>query len=464
MKQHLVLVVSFVALSVFSLSLTAAAQPRLPARSAANPSGILQSSTTLTYSVFLPLVLNCYPLLVVDPAYADYQGDMAVIHAEAAWQTCPVVSGGGVTIAIIDTGVVLTHPDLQANLVAGYDFVDKDNMPGDGNGHGTNVAGIAAAALNGVGVSGVAPVAKILPVRVLDDSGSGYTSDVANGVIYAADRARILNLSLGSVYPNTTLQNAINYAANTKGRLVVAAAGNCGDSDYPYNGCTAQNQAEYPGAWANVLAVAATDNSNAHASFSTSGSYVDVAAPGVDIYNAFTYNVFTGDYYDYESGTSQAAPHVAGLAALIWSKYPSYTAAQVWNRITSTAVDLGAPGRDNAFGAGRIDVKKALGITLASVNEPAAQLKPAPPAAPLDQRAAPIAPGRVIVKFTSTVNAAQTLHQMGNVAVIESINAIDAQVLRVPVGTEWNVVDQLRAQPGVEYAEPDYVISIIPGK
>ncbi len=122
---------------------------------------------------------------------------MAVIHADDAWRTCPAIMGAGVTIAIIDTGVDLDHPDLKANLLTGYDYVDYDATPEDGNGHGTNVAGIAAAALNGIGVSGVAPSAKILPVRVLDDNGSGYTSDVADGIIYAADRAQVMNLSLG---------------------------------------------------------------------------------------------------------------------------------------------------------------------------------------------------------------------------------------------------------------------------
>jgi subtilisin family serine protease len=201
--------------------------------------------------------------------------------------------------------------------------------------------------------------------------------------------------------------------------------------------------------------VAATTNADTHASFSTSGSYVDVAAPGYQIYSTYL-----GNSYYSESGTSQASPHVAGLAALIWSKYPAYTAAQVWNRITSTAVDLGAAGRDDVFGAGRIDVKPALGITLANLNEPAAPLQPIEPSAPIDQRTAPIAPGRVIVKFKSTSTASQTLRQLNGIAVIHSISAIDAQVLRVPVGQEWKVVDQLRAQSGVEYAEPDYLITI----
>ncbi len=459
MKLRFVVVLFLVVSSVLALSWTAVAQPSTPVKLAANPSAVLRSSTTLTYSVYLPLLFYCYPLVGYDPYYSLYQGDMAVIHVDAAWRSCPMVSGSGMTIAVIDTGVDLDHPDLKANLIAGYDYVDYDAVPEDGNGHGTNVAGIAAAALNGIGVSGVAPSAKILPVRVLNNEGSGSTSGVAAGVIYAADRAQVLNLSLGGTGSSTTLQNAINYAANTKGRLVVAASGNCGDSYYYFNGCSYMNQPSYPAAYSNVLAVAATTNADTRASFSTQGSYVDVAAPGYQIYNTFM-----GNSYLAESGTSQAAPHVAGLAALIWSKYPSYTAAQVWNRITSTAVDLGTAGTDIAFGAGRIDVKKAFGITLANVNEPEAQLAQVEPAAPLDQRAAPIAAGRVIVKFKSTGAASQTLQQMSGVVVINSIDGIDAQVLQVPAGQEWQVVDQLRAQSGVEYAEPDYVISLAPGK
>jgi len=457
MKLRFAVVLFLVVLSVLALNLTVAAQPSAPSRSAANLSGLLHSSTAVTKSVYLPMLTKCFPLLTTDPSFGS-QGDMAVINADDAWRACPANLGAGVTIAIVDTGVDLDHPDLAANLLAGYDFVTYDSVPEDGNGHGTNVAGIAAAALNGIGVSGVAPWAKILPVRVLDDEGSGYTSDVADGVTYSADRAQVINLSLGSVYPNTTLQNAINYAVNTKGRLVVAAAGNCGDGNYMYNGCSSKNQAAYPGAYSNVLAVAATTNADTHASFSTQGSYVDVAAPGYQIYNTFIPNS-----YDDVSGTSQAAPHVAGLAALVWSKYPSYSAAQVWSRITSTAVDLGTAGTDSYFGAGRIDVKAALGLTLASVNQPAAPLQPIESAAPIDQRAAPIAPGRVIVKFNSASQASPALQRLSEVAVINTIGGIDAQVLRVPVGQEWSVVDQLRAQPGVVYAEPDYVITLVPG-
>jgi subtilisin family serine protease len=238
----------------------------------------------------------------------------------------------------------------------------------------------------------------------------------------------------------------------------VAAAGNCGDSNYPYNGCTSMNQIVYPASYSNVMAVAATTSSDTRASFSNVGSYVDIAAPGDDIYNTYY-----GNSYAYESGTSQAAPHVAGLAALVWAKYPSYTAAQVWNRMTSTAVDLGTAGVDTSFGAGRIDVRQALGLTLARANVPDANLTEA--ALPVtDQRTAPIASGRIIVKFKETVgqSAAYRLREiLADATVEKSIAAIDALVVSVPAGAEWQTIDQLRARSDVEYAEPDYIVSLI---
>jgi len=383
---------------------------------------------------------------------------MSIINADDAWGLCSV-DAKQVTIAIIDTGVDLDHPDLQVNLLSGYDFVDDDAVPEDGEGHGTNVAGIAAAALNGIRVAGVAPTAKLLPVRVLDDSGSGYISDIASGIVYAADRAQVLNLSLGSVSSSQTMLNAINYAVNTRGRLVVAAAGNCGDSYYLYNGCSDLNQPLYPAAYSNVMAVAATTSSDARASFSSKGTYVDIAAPG-----SYIYNTYYGNSYTYESGTSQAAPHVAGLAALVWAKNPGYTAAQVWSRITSTAVDLGATGVDTSFGAGRIDVERALGLTALPANLPEVNLAEAAQVAVIDQRAAPIAPGQIIIKFKESVgerSASKTLGTLPDAVVGKSIPALDALVLRVPVGAEWNVIDQARTQPEVEYAEPDYILQLI---
>lgn len=432
------------------------AAPHSSAEAAAGRAAPLESTGALTYTIRLPIVLNCYPRQGPDPSFA-YQYGMSLINADDAWGLCSLYAGN-VTIAIIDTGVDLDHPDLKANLLPGYDFWDYDTVPEDGNGHGTNVAGIAAAALNGIGVAGVAPTAKILPVRVLNDQGSGYVSDIADGIVFAADRAQVLNLSLGGASNSSTLQNAVNYAASTKGRLVVAAAGNCGDSYYPYNGCTYMNQPLYPGAYSNVLAVAATTSSDTRASFSNVGSYVDIAAPGDDIYNTDMGNSWT-----YHSGTSQASPHVAGLAALVWAKNPGYTAAQVWNRMTSTAIDLGAAGVDTSFGAGRIDVRQALGLTALQAARAKASLAEA--ALPVnDRRDAAIAPGRIIVKLKDTLDAASSagvLTALPQARVSKSIPAIDAWVLRVPAGDEWVLIDQLRTQPEVEYAEPDYVVTVL---
>jgi hypothetical protein len=152
------------------------------------------------------------------------------------------------------------------------------------------------------------------------------------------------------------------------------------------------------------------------------------------------------------------------LAALVWAKNPGYTASQVWNRMTSTAVDLGTVGVDTSFGAGRIDVRQALGLTALQASLPDVSLAEAAPVPVLDQRDAPIAPGRIIVRFKDNVDQDALSKMRGTfsgVAVAKSIPAIDAQVLRVPAGAEWKMVDWLRAQPEVEYAEPDYVLHLI---
>jgi subtilisin family serine protease len=450
--------VVFIVVVVIGLSAGLLASTGTPVPEAHATTGLaspLASTSALTHTTFLPVILSCYPLPGPDPYY---QSDMNIINADDAWRRCDL-NASSVVIAIIDSGVDLDHPDLQANLRAGFDFVEGDAVPEDGDGHGANVAGIAAAALNGIGVAGVAPTAKILPVRVLDDNGSGYLSDIADGIIYAADRAQVLNLSLGGTTNSSTMLNAITYAAVTKGRLVIAAAGNCGDSNYLANGCAVQNQTFYPAAYSNAMAVAATTIVDTRASFSNVGSYVDIAAPGVGILNTYI-----GNNYASFNGTSQAAPHVAGLAALVWARNPGYTASQVWSRIAATAVDLGATGIDQQFGAGRIDVKQALGLTTLQAALPEVNLAEAAAAPVIDQREAPIAPGRIIVKFKDNVSAAAesaVLSALPNAVVVESIPAIDAQVVSVPQGAEWVMVDRLRAQPGVEYVEPDYLLHAI---
>ncbi len=423
-----------------------------------------------TYTVYLPIINYCYPpLSITDPGFAS-QPDMSLIHADYAWTHCAAGSAS-IIVAVIDTGVSLNHPDLQPNVMSGANFVTSEyplhTTAQDGNGHGSNVAGIIGAALNGVGIVGVAPSTHILPVRVLDNSGSGYTSDVVAGIDYAADRAQILNLSLGGAFDDYFIHNAIDYAVNTEHRLVVAAAGNCGGS-YGSNspGCNyTSNTWIYPGAYSvdypgGVVAVAAADNNDQHASFSNSDPYVTVAAPGVGIYSDYLNNGFASF-----SGTSQATPHVAGLAALIWSRHPEYSAAQVEYVITSTAIDLGSAGRDNDYGWGRIDVQAALtsiGVTAVhTASGPASIDLPRP----IDHRAAKIASGRVLIKFKSGVNAMgidQALISIGNLKIEKEIDRIGVKVLSVPSGQEWTLVDRLRLLSSVEFAEPDYAVQLIP--
>ncbi len=260
------------------------------------------------------------------------------LRCEQAWDMQK--GDASVVIAIVDTGVDKNHGDLKAKLVAGFDFVSNDSDPDDGNGHGTHCAGIAAAVTdNALGVAGVAIHCKVMPVRVLDNFGSGSNSDVASGINWAADNgAKVVSLSLGGTSKSTTLEQAVNYAWN-KGVVVIAAAGN--------NGNTTKF---YPAAYGNCIAVAATDRNDARASFSTHGSWVDVAAPGVGIYSTYD-----GNGYRSLDGTSMACPHVAGLAGLIWSHVGPYeTHRAVRERIQYTGDFVGTfvtSGRVNAENA-----------------------------------------------------------------------------------------------------------------
>ena len=288
-----------------------------------------------------------------DPYYGSQWG-LSKIGAPAAWDH--TTGASGVVIAVVDTGVDLTHPDLSCpgKLTSGWNFVSNNNDPDDDHGHGTHVAGIAAACSdNGSGVAGVAWGATLMPVKVLDSGGSGYYSDVAAGIIYAVDHgAKVVNLSLGGLSGDNTLADAVQYA-HDHGVLVVAAAGNCAQDGYQ---CSfLYNPVVYPAAYPTVLAVAATNSGDNWASFSEYRPYVGVAAPGVDIYST----IREGGY-GAMSGTSMATPHVAGLAALLWSFAPSLTVDQAKNVIESTADDLGTPGKDNYFGYGRINAGRAL--------------------------------------------------------------------------------------------------------
>ena len=274
-----------------------------------------------------------------DPNFSLEWG-LSKIKAPDAWSTSH--GSASVEVAVLDTGIA-SHPDLAGKVVAAKNFSTSSTLD-DVYGHGTHVAGIAAAATNNAtGVAGLGWSASLLNVKVLGDSGSGSYSAIANGITWAADRgADVINMSLGGTSASSTLQSAVDYAWS-KGAVVVAAAGN-NSSSAPF----------YPAYYANTIAVAATDNVDHLANFSDYGDWVDVAAPGVSIYSTIP-----GASYGYKTGTSMASPHVAGLAALLEATLTDTDGDgklndEVRSRIESTADNVGltiAGGRINAYAA-----------------------------------------------------------------------------------------------------------------
>jgi subtilisin family serine protease len=270
------------------------------------------------------------------------------IDAPEAWDN--FFSGiDNVTIAIIDTGVDLDHPDLQPNIIAGYDYVNGDTIPDDDHGHGTHVAGIAAAiGNNGVGVAGINWRAKIMPLKILDGGGNGSTFDLSQAIYHAVDNgAKVINMSLGiphSKWPCNfpEVEAAFDYAVS-HGVLLVVASGNDG-----------QNGVNCPAAYNQAIAVGSTTWDDTRSYFSNYGSRLDVVAPGSSIYSTLPGS------YGYSSGTSMATPHVAGLAALAWSFAPSLTRNQVKDIIISSVDDLGPVGWDQEYGHGRINVQRTI--------------------------------------------------------------------------------------------------------
>ncbi len=265
--------------------------------------------------------------------------------------------GSGVKVAILDTGIDYTHPDLDDVYAGGHDFVDDDNDPKDENGHGTHCAGIVAAEDNGEGVIGVAPHASIYAVRVLDAYGSGYTSDIIAGIDWAIDNGMdVISMSLGGGSYDSAFNDAVNRAYNA-GIVVVAASGNDG-----------KNQISYPAAYDNAIAVGAIDKDHQLASFSNYGPEQEVVAPGVDIYSTMpTYSVTLTSWwygysknYDTMSGTSMACPMVAGVVALILSANHDLTPAQVRDILHTTSTDLGPSGWDERYGYGEVNAPAAV--------------------------------------------------------------------------------------------------------
>jgi type VII secretion-associated serine protease mycosin len=275
------------------------------------------------------------------------------VQFDKAWS---VTRGDGVLVGVIDSGVDAAHPDLAGRVLRGATFLGAGYRSHQGQtdvaGHGTHVAGIVAASPHSAaGVSGGAPAARILPVRVLDDEGSGWGSDVAKGIVWAVDNgAQVLNLSFGATTPSRALQSAVAHA-RSKGVVVVASGGNDG-KDGPIS---------YPAAYPGVLSVGAVDPGDSVVPFSTTSPYIGISAPGESVLSTVPAKVDPSRLAE-RSGTSMAAPYVAAAAALLIAARPTMTAAEVAARLQETAQDLGPLGRDDLYGYGLVDPARALGV------------------------------------------------------------------------------------------------------
>lgn len=286
-------------------------------------------------------------LIPNDPEYIN-EWHHPLMNAPFAWDT---TTGANITIAIADTGIDPSHPDLAPRLIPGWNFFNNTSDASDVKGHGTAVAGTAAAVgNNGLGVAGIAHNALLMPLRVSDDAGNATYSAIANAIAYAADNGvKIVNVSY-QAGGSKTVERAANYLRR-KGGITVIAEGNTGGRSF-YN----ESQS--------MISVSATTNADLRASWSTYGDDVDLSAPGQAILTT-RQNGIT----DYYSGTSFSAPLVSGLIALIWSANPSLDRDAVQNILFRSSKDLGTPGWDEYYGWGRIDAGEAVTLAKNTVTE-----------------------------------------------------------------------------------------------
>ncbi|NML62677.1 S8 family serine peptidase [Massilia sp. RP-1-19] len=353
--------------------------------------------------------------MAVNDPYIGSAWHLTNIGANTAWDSA---MGAGVTIAILDSGVDPAHPDLKASLVPGYNSYNNNTDTADVCGHGTAVAGTAAAATNnGVGVAGVAGKARIMPIRIAfmdaaTNSCYTYFSTVAAGLTWAADHgARVANVSFAGVAGSSAVQSAAQYMKN-KGGLVFVSAGNAG-RDEGYTPTTT------------LVAVSATDNTNTKTSWSSYGNFVSLSAPGSAIWAPVK-----GGSYSTWNGTSFASPVAAGVAALLMSARPLLTSTQVESMLFSTAVDRGAAGRDALYGYGRVDAARAMQKALGGA-APVADMT-----APAVSISAPLANSTASGSVPVNINASDNV----GVARVElkvnsTVVAIDSAA---PFGFSWN--------------------------
>src|SRR3989339_327495 len=339
--------------------------------------------------------------------YDDLWG-LKKIQTEEAWDNS---QGENVIVAVTDTGIDYNHEDLSANIwtnsaeipnnhidddnngyiddTQGWDFYNNDNDPMDGHGHGTHVAGtIAAIGNNNTGVIGVAPKAKLMALKGLSDYGSGYNSDLAMAIIYAANNgAKVINASWGGIGNSPIIEDAVNYAHDIIGSVFIAAAGN-DNVDLFY---------DYPGNLDNAIAVASTDQDDLKSDFSNWGDKLDISAPGggstvwsdtektyINILSTRAQGTdmygdgekIVGEKYYRARGTSMAAPHVSGIASLIYALKPTFSSRIVEKILYNSANDLGTTGWDKYFGNGRVNARKAVELTKKAIADTTAPTQP----------------------------------------------------------------------------------------
>ncbi len=321
--------------------------------------GVIRQTFHLVPAVAANVPETAIPGLLQDPRvrYVEPDGPVYAIDQTVPWgidrvfgdesysfDTWDITRGYGIAVAILDTGIDESHEDLP-QLSDGINTIDNTHWGADGHGHGTHVAGTVAALDNQVGVVGVGPELGLYAVKVLDDGGSGTVSSVVAGIEWAVEEdIPVLNMSLSTDTHYQTLQDACN-AAYVAGHLLVAAAGNSGNP--PGRG----DNVGYPAAYGSVIAVAASRENDTRASFSSTGSAVELIAPGFSVLSTLP-----GNSYGTYSGTSMASPHVAGAAALAWAVNPGLTNVEIRGILQITAEDLGLPSNHQGHGLVRADL------------------------------------------------------------------------------------------------------------
>jgi subtilisin family serine protease len=308
-----------------------------------------------------------------DPQFAS-QWNMRQIHAPEGWDVG--TGGADVTVAVLDSGIDPSHPDLVGRVVPGRNVRERTTDTRDDIGHGTHVAGIIGAlGNNGTGVAGLSWAVRLMPVKITDRNGDASIAAAADGIRWATEYgAKIINLSAGGLEDSQTVRRAVA-DARSRGVLLVAAAGNCGEvASFRDEGCDTLNAPFFPAALPEVIAVGALGANDEVAPYSNTGDYVRLTAPGgvggssrgnpldyiLSTWPPMLDSAIGQPGYSYEVGTSMAAPHVTGTAALVWSTNPSLTRDQVEQILFDTADDLGPPGRDDRYGYGRVNVQRAI--------------------------------------------------------------------------------------------------------